>query len=121
MLQGSKLGPYVATRLPKPSDVSSTHLPSAAIAPSQPNKKTLNSRLTQEITFKPIADELAAGHNLLWVPSGRVRDCPCTGYGPSRGKAEVLYCIYSMMRCGSLKMDRPLEMCGSLLSRKRHC
>jgi tuftelin-interacting protein 11 len=74
MLQASKLGPDVATRLPKPSFVPSTRLPSAATAPSQPNKKTPSSRLTHEITFKSIAEEFAAEHNLLWVPTGRVHE-----------------------------------------------
>ncbi len=74
MLQASKLGPDVATRLPKPSVVPPTHLHSAAIAPSQSNKKTPSSRLTQEITFKSIAEEFAAEHNLLWVPTGRVHE-----------------------------------------------
>ena len=74
MLQASKLGPDVATRLPKPSAVSSAHLPSVAIAPSQPNKKAPSSRVKQEITFKSIAEEFAAEHNLLWVPTGRVHE-----------------------------------------------
>ena len=74
MLQASKLGPDVATKLPKPSVMPSTPLPSAAIAPSQPNKKTPSSRLTQGITFKSIAEEFAAEHNLLWVPTGRVHE-----------------------------------------------
>ena len=74
MLQASKLGPDVATRLPKPSVQPSTHVPSAATATPQPNKKTLSSRLAHEITFKSIAEDFAAEHNLLWVPTGRVHE-----------------------------------------------
>lgn len=77
MLQASQLGPDVATRLPKPSVVvPSTHLPSAATATPQPSKskKTPSSRLTHEITFKSIAEEFAAEHNVLWVPTGRVHE-----------------------------------------------
>jgi tuftelin-interacting protein 11 len=83
MLQASKLGPDVATRLPKPSLVPSTttHLPStgtgtatATAPPPQANKKTQSSRLAHEVTFKSIAEEFAAEHNLLWVPLGRVHE-----------------------------------------------
>jgi len=74
MLQASKLGPDVATMLPKPSVVPPTPLPSATTSIPQPNKKTPSSRLAQEITFKSIAEEFAAEHNLLWVPIGRVHE-----------------------------------------------
>jgi len=77
MLQASKLGPDVATSLPKPSVVPSTHLPSATTAATpqaNTNKKTPGSRLAHEITFKSIAEEFAAAHNLLWVPVGRVHE-----------------------------------------------
>jgi tuftelin-interacting protein 11 len=74
MLQASKLGPDVATKLPKPSPVPSTRLPNPATATSQPSKKAPTSRLAHDITFRSIAEEFAAEHNLLWVPTGRVHE-----------------------------------------------
>jgi tuftelin-interacting protein 11 len=74
MLQASKLGPDVATKLPKPSLTPSTRPTSTASVPAQPSKKTPSSRLAQEITFKSIVEEFAAEHDLLWVPIGRVHE-----------------------------------------------
>lgn len=74
MLQASNLGPDVATKLPKPSLMPSARPPSTGTATSQPSKKTPSSRLAQEITFKSIAEEFAAEHDLLWVPTGRVHE-----------------------------------------------
>ena len=74
MLQATKLGPDVATKLPKPSLVPSTRPPGTTSATSQPSKKAPSSRLVHEITFKSIAEEFAAQHNLLWVPTGRVHE-----------------------------------------------
>ena len=99
MLQASKLGPEVATRLPQPQVVPSTQLPSAAIAPSQPNKRALSSRITQEITFKSIAEEFAAEHNLLWVPTGRVHETSrlpmyrVTGRADGKSGGVVVYVL----------------------------
>ena len=74
MLQASKLGPDVATKLPKPSLVPSTRLPNTANAIPRQSKPAPSSRLAHEITFKSIAEESAAEHNLLWVPTGRVHE-----------------------------------------------
>jgi tuftelin-interacting protein 11 len=74
MLQASKLGPDVATKLPKPSLVPSTRQPSTVTAPPQPSKKVPGSRLAHEITFKSIVEEFASEHNVLWVPTGRVHE-----------------------------------------------
>jgi tuftelin-interacting protein 11 len=74
MLQASKLGSDVTAKLPKPSLVPSTRLPSTATTAPQPSKKTPGSRLVREITFKSLAEEFAAEHNLLWVPTGRVHE-----------------------------------------------
>ena len=83
MLQASKHGPDVATKLPKPS-LAPAPAPSASArrappstgagASTQPSTKTPSSRLAHEITFKAIAEEFAAAHDLLWVPTGRVHE-----------------------------------------------
>lgn len=60
------LGYSSRSRLPRPS-ASQSFTPS--IATSVPKK--VASRLT-EVTFKTIAEEYAAEHNLLFIPTGKV-------------------------------------------------
>ena len=117
MLQAIKLEQDVATRLPKPSVVPSTHLPNAAIAASQQNKKTPSSRVTQETMFKSISEEFVTDHNLLWVPwaaSMKGHDCPCIRLRPER-RVKRRCCSVCTCRCGvvPLKISHPLEMGAS--------
>lgn len=68
MNRAIELGPDARTRLPKPgSSLSSTT--------DKPEVKSHAYRPTAiQVTFRTVVEDYAAGHNLLFVPTGKVHD-----------------------------------------------
>ncbi|EEB91113.1 hypothetical protein MPER_10584, partial [Moniliophthora perniciosa FA553] len=70
MNQALELGPDAPSRLPRPDYRAEQ---ASAAAPPLPTvrKPAQPSSLAQEITFRSIAEEFAASHNLMFIPAGR--------------------------------------------------
>ncbi|KAI8996414.1 TFP11-domain-containing protein [Trametes punicea] len=67
MEKAIELGPEAPTRLPRPEH----RVPTAIATPTTKPKEKPRPVRTQEITFRSIAEEYAASHNLLFIPTGR--------------------------------------------------